>query len=121
MLCVHGELSSMDGRQTPPILLRLRWVPSAMQCFGYSQGIIAPAWIQPLFIRRMYGKHMVYCAGTTPMMFFVDTWGRKKLLLTGSVGLVFALALVGGPQYHTDTLPAGPARMPTADWIFTGS
>ena len=64
---------------------------------------------------------LVYCAGTIPTMLFVDTWGRRKLLLTGSVGLVFALALVGGLQYHAHTLPVGPARIPTADGIFAGS
>ena len=56
-----------------------------------------------------------------PTMFFIDTWGRRKLLLSGSVGLVFALALIGGLQYHADTLPVGPARIPTANGIFAGS
>ena len=64
---------------------------------------------------------LVYCEGTIPTMIFVDTWGQRKLLLTGSVGLVFALALIGGLQYHGDTFPAGPARIPTADGLFTGS
>jgi len=64
---------------------------------------------------------LVYCAGTIPTMFFVDTWGRRKLLLTGSAGLVCALVLIGGLQYHADPLPQGPARIPTADGIFAGS
>ncbi|PPQ92566.1 hypothetical protein CVT25_010519 [Psilocybe cyanescens] len=63
---------------------------------------------------------LVYCAGTIPTMFFVDTWGRKSFLLLGSVGLVVSLALIGGLQYRAETLPQGNARMGTADGIFAG-
>lgn len=63
---------------------------------------------------------LVYCGGTIPTMFLVDTWGRRKLLLAGSAGLVCALALIGGLQYHADTIPMGPARISTADGLFAG-
>ena len=56
---------------------------------------------------------LVYCGGMIPTMFFVDTWGRRMLLLTGSVGLVFALARL---QYHVNTLPVGPARDTDCLW-----
>ncbi|KAF8187112.1 general substrate transporter [Pholiota molesta] len=63
---------------------------------------------------------IVYCAGTVPTMLCVDRWGRRKFLLTGSVGLVCALALIGGLQFHAETLPLGPARISSADGIFAG-
>ncbi|KAH9482075.1 High-affinity glucose transporter [Psilocybe cubensis] len=63
---------------------------------------------------------LVYCAGTIPTMFFVDTWGRKSFLLFGSAGLVGSLALIGGLQFYVETLPLGNARISTADGIFAG-
>jgi len=64
---------------------------------------------------------IVYCAGTIPTMFLVDSWGRRTFLLWGSAGLVVSLALIGGLQYHVESLPLGNARMGTADGIFAGT
>lgn len=64
---------------------------------------------------------IIYCAGTIPTIFFVDSWGRKSFLMVGSAGLVMSLAIVGGLQYHAETLPFGSARMTTADGIFAGA
>ncbi|KAI0269186.1 general substrate transporter [Gloeopeniophorella convolvens] len=61
---------------------------------------------------------LIYCAGTIPTMFLIDKWGRRAFLLTGSAALALALAVVGGLQFHSDSLPFGDARMPTADGIF---
>ncbi len=61
---------------------------------------------------------LVYCAGTVPTMFLVDKWGRMVFLLLGSCFLAVALAIVGGLQYHSNTLPFGDARVATADGIF---
>jgi MFS family permease len=63
---------------------------------------------------------LVYCAGTIPTMFLVDRWGRKAFLLLGSAGLAGALALIGGLQFHADSLAEGTARLSTADGIFAG-
>ncbi|KAF9477619.1 hypothetical protein BDN70DRAFT_810383 [Pholiota conissans] len=63
---------------------------------------------------------IVYCAGTIPTMLCVDRWGRRKFLLTGSAGLVCALALIGGLQFHAESLPLGPGRIGSADGIFAG-
>lgn len=63
---------------------------------------------------------IVYCAGTIPTMIFVDSWGRRAFLLAGSLGLIGSLALVGGLQYHAESLTLGPARIGTADGIFAG-
>ncbi|KAF8881163.1 general substrate transporter [Gymnopilus junonius] len=63
---------------------------------------------------------LIYCAGTIPTMLFVDTWGRRSFLLAGSAGLVVALALIGGLQFHAEGLPVGTARIGTADGIFAG-
>ncbi|KAH9050009.1 general substrate transporter [Lactarius hengduanensis] len=61
---------------------------------------------------------LVYCAGTIPTMFLIDKWGRRLFLLLGSGSLAVALAVIGGLQYHSNTLPFGDARVPTADGIF---
>lgn len=61
---------------------------------------------------------MIYCAGTIPTMFWIDTVGRRKFLLFGSVGLVGACAAMGALQYHADSLPYGKGRLPTADGLF---
>ncbi|KAH9999364.1 general substrate transporter [Russula vinacea] len=61
---------------------------------------------------------VVYCAGTIPTMFLIDRWGRRAFLLTGSCSLAIALAVIGGLQYHSNSLPFGSARLPTADGIF---
>ncbi|KAI9448240.1 general substrate transporter [Lactarius indigo] len=61
---------------------------------------------------------LVYCAGTIPTMFLIDKWGRRFFLLLGSGSLAVALAVIGGLQYHSNTLPFGDARVPTADGIF---
>jgi MFS family permease len=61
---------------------------------------------------------LVYCAGTIPTMFLIDRWGRRMFLLVGSCALAIALAIIGGLQYHANTLPLGDARIPTADGIF---
>ncbi|KAI0307360.1 hypothetical protein B0F90DRAFT_1814122 [Multifurca ochricompacta] len=61
---------------------------------------------------------LVYCAGTVPTMFLIDKWGRRAFLLAGSCSLAGALAIIGGLQYHFNTLPLGDARVPTADGIF---
>ncbi|KAH9077386.1 general substrate transporter [Lactarius deliciosus] len=61
---------------------------------------------------------LVYCAGTIPTMFLIDKWGRRIFLLLGSGSLAVALAVIGGLQYHSNTLPFGDARIPTADGIF---
>ncbi|KAF9035808.1 hypothetical protein BJ165DRAFT_1604510 [Panaeolus papilionaceus] len=63
---------------------------------------------------------LVYCAGTIPTMFFVDTKGRRLFLLSGSLGLVGALALIGGLQFRAESLPIGSGRTPIADGIFAG-
>jgi len=63
---------------------------------------------------------LVYCAGTIPTMFLVDKWGRKVFLLVGSAGLAGALALIGGLQFHADSLAEGVGRISTSDGIFTG-
>ncbi|CAA7269793.1 unnamed protein product [Cyclocybe aegerita] len=63
---------------------------------------------------------LVYCAGTLPTMIWVDKWGRRTFLLFGSAGLAGALALIGGLQFHEETLPLGSARMPVANGIFAG-
>ena len=64
---------------------------------------------------------IVYCAGTLPTMMFVDRWGRRSFLLSGSLGLVGALALVGGLQFWAESLPLGNGRMGSADGIFAGA
>lgn len=63
---------------------------------------------------------LVYCAGTIPTMVFVDKWGRKAFLISGSFGLAAALAVIGGLQFHADSLPEGNARIGFADGIFAG-
>ncbi|KAF9552727.1 general substrate transporter [Agrocybe pediades] len=63
---------------------------------------------------------LVYCAGTIPTMFLVDSWGRRTFLLLGSAGLVISLAVIGGLQYRVESLPLGSARIGTADGIFAG-
>lgn len=64
---------------------------------------------------------LVYCIGTIPTMFFVDKWGRKAFLLAGSAGLVGALVVIGGLQYHADSLSEGTERVGTSNGIFTGT
>jgi len=61
---------------------------------------------------------LVYCAGTVPTMFLIDKWGRRAFLLAGSSSLAIALAVIGGLQYHSNSLPFGSARIPSADGIF---
>jgi MFS family permease len=61
---------------------------------------------------------VVYCAGTIPTMFLIDRWGRRFFLLAGSCSLAVALAVIGGLQYHSSSLPFGEARVRTADGIF---
>jgi sugar porter (SP) family MFS transporter len=61
---------------------------------------------------------LIYCAGTIPTMFFIDSWGRRPFLLYGSIGLAASLAAMGGLQFHSDKIPDGPARLPTADGYF---
>lgn len=61
---------------------------------------------------------VVYCAGTIPTMFLIDRWGRRFFLLVGSCSLAVALAIIGGLQYHSSSLPFGDARLRTADGIF---
>ncbi|KIJ20099.1 L-arabinose isomerase [Paxillus involutus ATCC 200175] len=63
---------------------------------------------------------LIYCSGTIPAMFLIDRWGRRTILLIGSVALAASLSIVGGLQYHADSLPEGPARIPTADGLFFG-
>lgn len=63
---------------------------------------------------------LIYCAGTIPTMIFVDKWGRKAFLISGSFGLAAALAVIGGLQFHVDSLPEGDARISSADGIFAG-
>jgi sugar porter (SP) family MFS transporter len=61
---------------------------------------------------------VVYCAGTIPTMFLIDKWGRRFFLLAGSCSLAVSLAVIGGLQYHSSSLPFGDARVRTADGIF---
>jgi len=63
---------------------------------------------------------LIYCSGTIPAMLFVDKWGRRPFLLVGSCALAAALALVGGLQFYSDSLPEGKAKLNVADGIFTG-
>ena len=63
---------------------------------------------------------VVYCAGTVPTMFLIDRWGRRAFLLAGSSSLAIALAVIGGLQYRSNSLPFGSARVPFADGIFAG-
>ncbi|KAI0315969.1 general substrate transporter [Amylostereum chailletii] len=63
---------------------------------------------------------LVYCSGTIPALFFVDKWGRRKFLLAGTAGMAAALAVLGGLQYRSSTLPVGPARLTIADGFFAG-
>jgi MFS family permease len=60
---------------------------------------------------------LVYCAGTIPTMFLIDKWGRRVFLLAGSSSLTVALAVIGGLQYHSDSLPSGDARVSTAHGV----
>ncbi|KAH9952224.1 general substrate transporter [Amylocystis lapponica] len=62
---------------------------------------------------------IVYCLGTIPAMYLIDKWGRRPFLLVGSFGLAACLAIVGGLQYHSDSIPDASARVPSADGIFT--
>jgi MFS family permease len=61
---------------------------------------------------------VIYCAGTIPTIFLIDKWGRRFFLIIGSCSLALALAVIGGLQYHSDSLPLGDARIRTADGIF---
>ncbi|KAH0840104.1 general substrate transporter [Lanmaoa asiatica] len=63
---------------------------------------------------------LVYCSGTIPAMFLIDKWGRRTILLIGSVVLAASLSIVGGLQYHSNSLPDGPSRIPVADGLFFG-
>lgn len=63
---------------------------------------------------------LVYCSGTIPAMFLIDKWGRRTVLLIGSVVLAASLSIVGGLQYHSNSLPEGPSRIPVADGLFFG-
>ena len=63
---------------------------------------------------------LVYCSGTIPAMFLIDRWGRRTILLIGSIVLAVSLSIVGALQYHSNTLPEGPARIPVADGLFFG-
>jgi MFS family permease len=63
---------------------------------------------------------LIYCSGTIPTMFLVDKRGRRPFLLVGSGALAAALALVGGLQFYSDSLPESMARLSIADGIFTG-
>ncbi|KAF9222049.1 general substrate transporter [Gyrodon lividus] len=63
---------------------------------------------------------LVYCSGTIPAMFLIDKWGRRAILLIGSVALAASLSIVGGLQYYADSLPEGPTRIPAADGLFFG-
>ncbi|KAF8450325.1 general substrate transporter [Boletus edulis BED1] len=63
---------------------------------------------------------LVYCSGTIPAMFLIDKWGRRTILLIGSVVLAASLSIVGGLQYYSNSLPEGPARIPVADGLFFG-
>ncbi|KAG8962818.1 hypothetical protein FRC03_003718 [Tulasnella sp. 419] len=55
---------------------------------------------------------IVYVLGTIPTMFLVDTWGRKPILLFGSVGTCICLSIVGGLQFYADSIPS------TAEFMF---
>ena len=61
---------------------------------------------------------LVFCAATIPTMLLIDRWGRRPFLLAGSCSLAVTLAIIGGLQYHTDSLPFGDARVTTANGIF---
>lgn len=63
---------------------------------------------------------LVYCSGTIPAMFLIDKWGRRTVLLIGSVVLAASLSIVGGLQYYANSLPEGPPRIPVADGLFFG-
>ena len=63
---------------------------------------------------------IVYCIGTIPAMFLIDRWGRRAFLIGGSVGLAVCLAVVGGVQYHSDSITSGASLVPSADGIFAG-
>lgn len=62
---------------------------------------------------------VIYVSGTVPNMLLVDSWGRKPLLLLGSVIMALCLSTVGGLQYwEVSLLPS--ARRPAANGIFAG-
>ncbi|KAF8642803.1 hypothetical protein AX16_009436 [Volvariella volvacea WC 439] len=61
---------------------------------------------------------LIYCAGTVPTLIGIDRLGRRAFLLSGSIGLAGALAVVGGMQYKVDGLAVGNARVGWADGIF---
>ncbi|KZV69207.1 general substrate transporter [Peniophora sp. CONT] len=62
---------------------------------------------------------LIYCAGTTPTMAYIDKLGRRTFLLVGSVGLSAALALLGGLQFYVNSLsPDSPQLVGAADGIF---
>lgn len=67
------------------------------------------------------GCALVYCAGTLPTMVFVDKWGRRKLLMAGSVGLCMCLAVVGAIQFRADKLGSqSRQKLPTGDGLYAG-
>jgi len=63
---------------------------------------------------------IIYCSGTIPAMFLIDYWGRRTILLIGSVVLAASLSIVGALQYYSNSLPEGPARIPVANGLFFG-
>ncbi len=89
----------------------LYFLPSNLSRAGFSM---------PMALLYTGISALVYCAGTIPAMFLIDKWGRRTFLLGGSIGLAAFLATVGAVQYHSNTLPVGPARVRSADGIFAG-
>ncbi len=62
---------------------------------------------------------IVYVLGTVPALFLVDSWGRRPLLISGSIGMIACLSIMGGLQFHVHAIPRGPGRLPTANSIFS--
>lgn len=58
-------------------------------------------------------------AGIIPTLFLVDSWGRRPILMLGSLGMILCLSAVGGLQYHVDRLDdASPQLASAANGIF---
>ncbi|KAG8825219.1 hypothetical protein FRC17_008794 [Serendipita sp. 399] len=58
-------------------------------------------------------------AGILPTIYLVDSLGRRSILIIGGLGMAFCLAIVGGLQFHVDTLEStSPQLASSAKGIF---
>jgi hypothetical protein len=126
---VEGVLGDASWHQVFTQYTRRAFIGITCQLFAQFNGINAILYFLPENLGRagftipralLYSGvcAVVYCAGTIPTMFLIDKWGRRIFLLAGSSALAVALAVIGGLQYHSDSLPFGDSRVPSADGIF---